>query len=369
VDFHLTSFPTSEIAKENKLSIQETARNLRHTWFENIRVKHNYQKIAIGHHINDSIETSLFHFSRGTGINGIRGILPISGKVVRPLMFLTNSEISEAVDLLKLDFRTDASNANIKYTRNYIRHRIIPAFSEMNPAFIKSSFTSIVNLKESGKLYNWAIREWQSKSISEEGKLIKILKTGLLTCPSPISLLFETLKPLGFNREQCMNILEDCFNKTGTIVASTSHEILIDRKFLILREIKYNKETSTTEVRAITEKLSFPGGILLFRVYTSKPAFSTNNNTVVLDYDKITYPLLIKRWEPGNKFQPLGLNGNSQKIQDFLTNLKVSKFEKQNVHLILSGGEVCWVIGYRLDERFKISAETKQFLQIKFLPD
>ncbi|HFA50911.1 MAG TPA: tRNA lysidine(34) synthetase TilS [Bacteroidetes bacterium] len=373
VPFHLAHFDTEKYAAENKQSIQLAARNLRYRFFEKTRQAAGYQYIATAHHLDDSIETMLFNFAKGCGIRGLRGILPKNGRIVRPLLFATKKEISAFAKKEGIAFREDASNLADKYSRNKIRQHIIPVFEKINPAFQSNAGGTLERLKEVEALYFHAVNSIKEGILSVESDIaeqlgnFKIDNKKLLASPAPSSVLYEILSPFGFNNSQVRQMLKSIGTQPGSVFSSASHRLLVDRSFLILQ--KKEKAGGVKQIHPNDRKAETENGILILKKTGKKAAaFSPDPNTAQLDFDKLEWPLILRHWREGDIFQPLGMGGRHKKLQDYFTDEKMSRFQKEKTLVLESGGKICWIVGKRIDERFKIAESTRHCLVVEFLP-
>jgi tRNA(Ile)-lysidine synthase len=369
VAFHSARFGTTEFAEQHKISIQVAARTLRYDWLEEVRQTAACQHIATAHHLGDSIETVLFNFTKGCGIRGLHGILPKNGRIIRPLLFATKEQILGFAQQEKIDFREDASNLTVKYTRNKIRHEVVPVLEEVNPSFQKSAGETIERLREAEALYDFSLQKIRENVLEETGEGWQISIEKLRSSPAPSTVLYELLLPFGFNNDQVKQILQNTEHQPGKMFYSPTHRLLVDRLFLILS--KEENVGKVIEVAAISSSpVRLPEGRLTLKLVEEPPAvFEKTDNTAWLDYDRLTFPLKLRRWQPGDVFQPLGMGGRHRKLQDFFSDLKLSRFEKEKIWLLESGGEIAWVTGMRLDERFKVSAMTKRCLVVTYESD
>ncbi|MEM8523543.1 MAG: tRNA lysidine(34) synthetase TilS [Bacteroidota bacterium] len=362
VPFHSIRFETLKITQERKQSIQEVARNLRYDWLEQIRVKESYDFIATAHHLSDSIETALFNFGRGSGIRGLHGIQAKFGKIIRPLLFATKKELEEYTKKENLTWRHDASNDTDKYSRNKIRHHIIPAFQEICPTFEQKAAETIEHLKAVEQIFDWSITHFKAQVWSEKNENSVIDLEKLSSCPSPETILFELVKTQGFHRNQIPRMLD---SKIGSQFFSSTHELLIDRNQLIIRAMN-SIVSQEFIIISSTTSIALEDAELNFQILTELPDhFPNDQHTAYFDYDQLTFPLKLRHWKAGDRFQPLGMNGKSKKVQDFFSDLKLNRFEKEQVWLLESDGKICWLLAYRMDERFKLTKKTQKVLRIE----
>lgn len=368
VPFFSTAFETTQIAKKRQQSIQVAARDLRYEWLEKIRKKHGFATIATAHHLNDSVETVLYNFTKGCGIRGLHGILPKVGHIIRPLLFATKEEIEKFAKNENLSWREDASNATDKYARNKIRHHVVPVLKQLNPNFEQTAAANIQRLQETEALYDFAIQKIKAKIVHKKEDTLYISISKLLNAPAPQSVLFEILKSYQFNNQQVRQIIRTARHlenntHSGKNFYAQAHCLLIDRDFLILK-----KETiSNIEHHLIYKndnQILLSDRILNIKAIAKPKQFSQNKQEAILDFDKLHFPLKLRKWQAGDHFQPLGMKGKRQKLQDFFSNNKLTKFEKEAVWILESRGEICWIVGYRLDERFKVTNSTNSCLQI-----
>ncbi|MCC6723173.1 MAG: tRNA lysidine(34) synthetase TilS [Saprospiraceae bacterium] len=368
VTFYSVKFDTLDFAQKNKLSIQVAARDLRYQWLKTTLQTADCQQIATAHHLDDSIETLFYNFTKGCGIRGLHGIPARNGSIIRPMLFATKKEILSYAAANNIAFREDASNQTDKYNRNLIRHQVVPVFEKINPSFQRTAAENIKRLAAAEQLYDFAVQQIQQQVVAKtEGKL-KIDLEKLLTYPAPASVLYETLKPYGFNKDQIEQILTADNQQTGNLFQTPSARLLVDRSFLVVSFEQVERETLMLEALPDFAVHLPNGDSLTFQVKDSVPLdFGQSADSAWLDADKLRLPITIRHWQPGDWFCPIGMEGKRQKLQDYFSNQKLSRFEKERVWVLESGGEIAWIVGYRMDERFKITHETKSYIQAVFL--
>lgn len=360
VQCYKIAFDTKSICVKEKSSLQVTARKLRYDWFKSLLKEHHFTQIATAHHMNDRIETFLYNFTKGTGIRGLSNMTAKTGNIIRPLLFANKEEIIEYASKNNLSHREDASNSSIKYSRNRIRKEAIPVLKSINPSLEKTAADTFENLEETEAFFKWAIEEHRIRLTSKKESNYFIDFEKLKRSIAPRTLLFELIRPFGFTSEQVKNILHEQTRSSGPQFFTTKFKLLINRNQLIISEIDKNSSQSIM-VQEKDKQISFSNhNIKITNPPTVPSEFTKSKNKIWIDKEKLQFPLTLRPWKPGDFFQPIGMKGNKQKIKKHLTNEKLSLVEKENVYVLLSGDDICWVVGYRMDERFKITAQTKE---------
>jgi len=362
-------FDTKYFAEKNKLSIQESARLLRYEWFEQLLISEEFEFYATAHQFDDKIETFMINLFRGTGVSGLRSILPKNGNCIRPLLFAYRSEIHEYAWKNRIQYREDSSNEENHYTRNKIRHFIIPAIEKIYPEFRKG-FENTFNALTSTEAF---MRDEMSKTA---GKLVKIendkafININQLKENSHIELyLFEILKNYDFNPSTINEICRSIEGISGKKFYSKTHFLIRERDDLVITNLE--KKTGihlddTILIEKFHTHIDEPVR-LTFEIEIISPDFEIqkDKNVALLEYDKLTYPLILRKPLPGDSFSPLGMVG-TKKISDFLIDSKFTNEQKNNVLVLLSGDKIVWIIGQRIDEKYKITSETKKVMKIVF---
>ncbi len=361
VPFHTITFTTQQMATDAKQSIQLIARQLRYDWLEHIRQQFNYDFIATAHHTNDSIETFIYNFAKGTGIKGLLGIPQQNKNIIRPLWFVTKTKIEMYANDNHITFREDSSNAEDKYARNKIRHHVIPVLKAINPNLEVTAQQTIDHLKDTNSIFNWAIQYFKTQIIQKEEDTIIVDLVQLNELPAPKTVLYQILVDYQFHADQVHQIMES--QLTGKQFFSPTHQCLIDRNKLIVRPISNEKE-KVLWIHSETQEIQLGKGKLVLQKTTPPKTFSKATNVAYFDIDKLYFPLKLRRWQEGDHFQPIGMKGKRQKLQDFFSNVKLSRIAKEKVWILESNGEICWVIGYRISEHCKITPRTKQSIQM-----
>jgi tRNA(Ile)-lysidine synthase len=361
---YTNSFATADFALENGISIEMAARKLRYDWFEKVRQQGHFDLIAVGHHLDDVLETFILNLSRGTGIRGLSGIKPKTGYIVRPLLFANRNEIETYAEENELSYRFDSSNDDIHIKRNKVRHQILPLFDELNPSFRNNLQRTIQNLNQTETVFLNKIEEIRFQIMKEEGNWITIDKLKL-SFLAPVSIyLFELLRPFHFNSDTVENIIELLYGNPGNQFFSATHRLIIDREKLIITPIE-NPVQELFYIEKDQEKVFDPIELTV-SVESYLPGYKIpdSNDIAVFDLEKINFPLVIRKWQQGEYFRPLGMK-DFKKLSDFFIDEKFSIPEKENTWVIASDNKIMWIIGKRIDDRFKITQTTRLILRMR----
>jgi tRNA(Ile)-lysidine synthase len=351
VPFFHTVFDVREYATKQKASRQMAARHLRYAWFEELLKTKGFDFVLTAHHANDCIETMLLNLVRGTGIKGMKGIPEKNGRVIRPLLGFTKEEILNYAEHEKLEYRTDTSNLEAKYDRNFVRLKVMPLLKTLNPSLEKTLMDNLQRFSEEGKLVQeyLELKRHELTKVNKEG--IQIQKKGLLNATSKRSVLHAFIHPYGFNETQEQDILQN-LEKNGLVgknVFSATHQLSIDRDFLFIRPLS-SEQATRIEIHALGEFLPKAN----MHVQKVKKLAKAAQNELYINLNRITYPLIIRSPQRGDKFKPFGMKG-FKLVSDYLTSEKLNTFQKAGCLLLQNGnGEIIWIIGYRSDERYKI---------------
>ena len=362
-------FDTKGYAREHGLSIEMAARELRYAWFHEMKQKKKMDYILVAHHADDVAETVLINFCRGTGIKGLTGIKPVNGDVLRPLLECSRADILQYITENQLGFRTDSTNNSLDYMRNKIRHKVIPVLKEINPSLLTTIAENCEALKETEQVFSYGIRMLQEEILDceEDEILIDIKKT--LSSPAPYTFLYETLRPFGFNKSQIRGILNSHDSTSGKQFPAGQHLLVKGRTYWRLydtsKRVQYTLEIPEPGQYAVAgERFE-----IFFFPYTKEFEIPDDRNMACLDAEKVKFPLTLRNWQAGDYFCPIGMKKSKKKLSDFFTNQKFSARQKQECLLLLSGDKIAWVVGHRIDDRFKITPFTKKMLIVKLLKD
>lgn len=366
IPYYLVDFDTVNYAKQKNISIEMAARELRYSWFTSLAEKINAQAIAIAHHADDNVETLLMHLVRGTGLKGLTGISPKNGLIVRPLLCCTRNEINEYIKNNNLSFIEDSTNQSVDFQRNKIRLQVIPLLEEINPSVKKVLSESIERFSEINTFYENAIEKIKKQLLTVDNDQLKINIDLLCKQASPKTILFEILHPYGFNESIVQDIEKHLHDESGKIFYSSTHYLIKDRNYLIISN-KIKKNETTFFITENDSEISFPIHLSITRKKKEQNfVISKDNRIIQIDASLIQYPLTLRRWTNGDTFFPFGMN-RQKKLSDFFIDQKLNLKQKAETWLLLSQNQIVWVVGLRLDNRFKITESTQEVLEIKML--
>jgi tRNA(Ile)-lysidine synthase len=359
-------FPTQSFAESNKLSIQVAARTLRYQWFNSLMVQNEFDYLLTAHHANDQVETVLYNLSKGTGIAGLRGIPLQREAIVRPLLFATREEIENYATSKKLVWREDVSNQSKKYSRNKIRLDVIPELKKINPNIEQTFLNNSTCFSAIEKLLKHQVNEIKNKYLTKAQESTMLSTSWYDEKKGGLALLIELLKPFGFNSFQSQSIgelLSHANKRSGKFFVALEYKLTIDRENL---EITKNKDTEDFhhELQIDDRILSTPFARFELSINSKPNDWTSDKNTAFLDADLLEYPLTIRNWKQGDSFQPLGMT-SKKKLSDFMIDEKIPLNLKERILLFQSKGEIIWIAGHRIDNRYKITPSTTKVLVIK----
>ncbi|WP_299576832.1 tRNA lysidine(34) synthetase TilS [uncultured Sunxiuqinia sp.] len=364
IELYVKTFETREFALQEGISIEMAARELRYQWFYELLDTLKYDYVLTAHHQDDLVETLLINLSRGTGIRGLSGIHPKKERLVRPLLFASREQITSYAAEHQLPYREDSSNQEFVHQRNLIRHKILPLFEAINPAFKANAAKTAAILKDTEQVYQAKIEEEKAAFISREGSQQLFDIAYLQQSPFAETLLFETLHPLGFNAGQVHEICQAFTADAGKVFYSETHRLVKDREAFILSP-KTTDDLSRFYIEADCLEMAEPFALQCEKLVRDEHfQFSRNPAVADLDFDLLEFPLVLKKWEQGEYFQPLGMSG-FKKLSDFFIDQKFSIPEKENCWILSSAGKVAWIMGHRIDNRFKITKDTRHVFRIR----
>ncbi|PIE49889.1 MAG: tRNA lysidine(34) synthetase TilS [Flavobacteriales bacterium] len=384
IPVYVKKFNTKKLVSEQAISTQMMAREMRYTWFNKLANDYKIDYILTAHHADDNLETFLINLSRSTGLDGLLGIPEKNENIIRPLLPFSKEQLKDYAIDNHLTWREDSTNAETNYVRNKIRHNVIPSLKEINPKFLSSFNQTISHLKGSKELVDYAVKNLKGFCCTEKDGVLIIDLEKLASISFAEPFLYQLLRPFNFTAWEDIYALP--IAQSGKIVYSSTHRIIKDRNSLLISPISdKNSEIYTIPVPGTYH---FAGlSIEINHLPQSKPQEKTINSLTTLskkrlgfseakiegritektrekiDASKITYPLHIRKWQKGDFFYPLGMDGR-KKLSKYFKDRKFSLIEKENTWLLCTGNEIIWVISHRLDNRFKVTEQTKEALEI-----
>ncbi|SDM01564.1 tRNA lysidine(34) synthetase TilS [Pedobacter antarcticus] len=358
VPFYVTHFKTKSFASSKRISTQMAARELRYAWFDQIRREENYAKIALAQHQDDAIETVLLNLVRGTGIAGLHGIQAKRGFLIRPLLYLNREMVDSLIRSNEIAFVEDSSNSSTVYARNKIRLEVIPRLKEINPGLEYTFMQNIERFAETEILVQQAISSAAAGLIREENGVLKLSIAAVGSLHPARLLLGGALKTYNFSETVVSDLLNSLSGQSGKSFYSDTHRITIDRDDLLLLPLDQNV-IQPVSVHPDDSLISLPGQKIGIR-QSEDIRFERNQQIAYIDAAKLIYPLVIRQWEEGDRFMPLGMR-QFKKISDFFIDQKVPLPLKSQIPVLLNGnGEVIWIAGMRQDNRYKVTSSTKK---------
>lgn len=350
-------FDTRKFAEEKGLSVQEAARELRYGWFFELlqNGEHSFSRMVTAHHADDNVETVLMYLFRGTGIRGLTGIPIRNAQIVRPLLFARRSEIENYLKNKGVDFVQDSSNASEKYDRNFIRNKVLPLVREHYAGADENILSSIGRFCDAAAIYSEAIHLKLKKLMEQRGAEWHIPVRKLKKQVPLHTIVYEMIRPFGFTPAQNFEVIRLLDAHTGRETASATHRIIKNRDWLIITPV-HSATSPVYLVNDVNDVVKVPDGIFSFKETAVKKdmRFPTDPFEALVDGDKISFPLIIRKWKTGDYFYPLGMR-KKKKLARFFIDLKLSKTEKENVWVMESNKKIIWLIGYRIDDRVKIT--------------
>ncbi len=360
IPFFCKRFDTLAYAGTHKVSVQMAARELRYEWFRSLVRSEGFDAVAVAHNLNDNVETFLINLFRGTGLSGLTGISPRTEDIIRPLLFATRQEITGYAAAEGISYREDSSNAEMKYTRNRIRHLIIPEIEKINPGILAAVTDTMSHLSSSSSLIGIYLSQLGSRIFRSSGETTEAEIISLSSLEPLEAHIFELFRPYGLSPRQTAEVIALLNAGTGKSVYTSTHRLLNDRGRIIITPVKVDKPGEYCFKSVDEMNISGLFSNLRITSPSDEPAPS-GNLTASLDLDMVSFPVTVRKWQPGDRFMPLGMK-KMKKISDFLIDSKVPATSKDQVLLLLSGSDVMWVMGYRIDDRFRITSDTNRIL-------
>ena len=369
IPVYVQHFATREILEQRGGNLQETARDLRYTWFETLRAQLGFDLIATAHHSQDAAETMLINLLKGTGISGLHGILPQQGRVIRPLLALRKETLIAYLAAQGITWREDSSNQKDDYVRNQVRNQLLPLAEQIVPGATEHLYRSSLHLQEAELLYQESVARYRKRLLEQRGKdwYIPLLK--LRHCRPLGTILLELLRPFGFTAAQLPDLKRLTAAETGKYINAPAFRIIRNRNFLIITA-QATAESGHILVEPRAEKIATAHFELecserqLTEALLQDIVQADAREAAHLDFDKLVFPLVLRPWKTGDYFYPLGMNRKKKKVSRFLIDQKVPLHEKEKIWVLESDKKIAWVVGKRIDERFRIGTGTGRILSV-----
>lgn len=367
VNFYSQTFDTSVHARSRGISTQMAARELRYAWFQTLCEEHGFEQVATAHHSNDSLETALLNLTKGTGIAGLKGVAAVQGRYIRPLLFASKSDIIAYAKAEALSWREDSSNQKDDYQRNLLRNQVIPRLQKINPNLEVTFRSTAERLSQVGALLDEQVAILRQQLCSQQGDNYHIAVQVIQAKPWAPVVLWELLKPFGFHFAAIQRLLTH-HSSTGAHIQSPSHYLFVDRGQWIITTCSSPTSSSVYNLKADTTKVDLPNyTIQCAQISQSQYQLVADKSVAALDQAQLHFPLTIRKWQSGDSFYPLGMQ-QRKKLSDFLIDNKVPRPLKAQAWVVTSQREIVWVVGYRIDDRFKITDRTEQVYELRLSP-
>lgn len=358
VPVYIQRFETKQFAKDRGISTQMAARELRYAWFEEIRTDFKYDHVVTAHHLDDSLETVFINLSRGTGLRGLLGVPERNEAVVRPLLPFTRDALFQFAKAEAIHWREDSSNSEKTYLRNQVRHEVVPPFKELHEQWDANFRSTLKHLKDSHNLLEDYMALVMKLVVEEQDQGYAIRIEKLKELPHYDALLYELLHDFGFTAwEDVSQLLEA---QSGKQILSKTHRLIKDRDHILLTELPQESQNFVKVITKSETQIETP--LKMSFIPTDKMGY-LDTNTIYVDSDQLQYPLVLRKWEEGDRFQPFGMQGK-KKLSKFFKDEKLSLASKENTWVLWTGNAIVWIVGLRADDRFKVTPNTKNILKI-----
>lgn len=365
IPLFVKEFDTYQYMKENKLSLEMAARDLRYNWFNSLLESEGFTCLCTAHHLDDSIETFFINLLRGTGIAGLHGIKVKNDKIVRPLLFATREEILSYAKQNNISYVEDSTNSETKFTRNKIRHNLFPVLREINPNFEFALKKDIEYLNDTEFIFRREIEKTKKEIIETEQEVIKINISKLKQLNPMKIYLYEILSEYGFNETNINDILSCLDEISGKQFFSKTHRLVKDRQYIFIDVIKNNTTNDFFLIDNCQSSLIHPLKMQIELLRDLKFInISKDKNIAMLDADLLKFPLILRKWRQGDSFVPFGMK-KEKKLSDYFTSNKYSLLDKESQWILCSEEKIVWLVAERIDDRFRISNKTKNILKIE----
>lgn len=356
ITLHVKNFDTTAYAAIHKISIEMAARELRYDWFEALRQNEGAEAIAVAHNADDQVETMLMHLVRGSGLRGLCGMAAKNGHVIRPLLEITRQEIENYLKQRGVSYVNDSTNQETIYRRNKFRHEVIPLLSTINPRVKETLLRSQHYFEDYQAIVAGKVAEIRQKAVRQTGEEIYVDTNMLMQETGGKTLLYELMSVYGFHSDQCEQMYESLKGQSGKRFYSSTHYAEHSRKGLLIVPHNEQKEQCPTLQKKVRKRLleeKFP---------------AANAMQIIIDAEAVKGKLKLRHWQEGDVFHPIGLKGK-KKISDFFNDQKLSLRQKDKVWLVTDDENIIWIVGYRIDDRYKVQEKTNKIMVINLVKE
>ncbi|TFV93357.1 tRNA lysidine(34) synthetase TilS [Algoriphagus kandeliae] len=363
ITFHLHHPKTQEHAEEKKLSIQMAAREIRYSWFESLKQERNLEGIILAHHQDDQLETIFLNLLRGTGLDGIQGMADKKSGLIRPLLPFSKAEIEAFANENEIAWREDKSNQKTDYKRNKLRLEALPGLYAVSDDARQNLLGSFARMHDAGKALHGLVQDWLGKYLKTDKDTQTLPFHAFIHHSGANTLIFYWLRGFGFNSDQCEAIVTSAKSgESGKQFFSASHQLNVDREELLLAPQVENFQSIFIQEQDI--EITLPEGTYELIKKPIGDKLDSSRENAMLDLEKLNFPFEIRTWQLGDRFIPLGMN-HPKKVSDFLIDLKLPRIHKERVKVLISDGQIAWVIGHRIAEWAKCDGSTRTILHFK----
>lgn len=370
VPCEVAHFDTRKYAVEHNISIEMAARELRYQWFDKLMDEQNIPCVAVAHHADDAVETFLLNLIRGTGIRGLSGMKAQQGRIVRPLLKYSRQDIELYCRAHKLKFCTDSTNRSDAYIRNRIRHHVVPQLKAINSSFLSTMRGNTNHLDQIGTLFLEQVDAFARRAVVDVDDRMLIAMQPLRELSNVEPYLFELMFPKGFTADTVHRAAK-CVDRErwGRIFFAPAYRAVIDRYNIVIEPRDKQAEEEEFSIEQDQAELFAPLHLKIDTFAISEDyTISRNPRVAHFNAAKVNYPLLLRHWHKGDTFRPLGMRG-FKKLSDFFVDCKLSRVEKENLWVLIAGGEIIWIVGMRIDDRCKVTDDSTEILQISIVDD
>lgn len=372
VPLHVRRFDTHQYARENRINTQLAARALRYAWFDELvqTAKQPEGRVLLltAHHANDNVETLMMNFFKGTGIAGLKGIRERSGYIVRPLLFATRDQVISFLRQHGIPYMEDSSNLSDDYTRNYLRNRVIPSLTEVFPAVEQNLMKSLARFQDIALLYDESVQHHLQKILEHKGQEVHIPILKLVKHPAWKTILYEVIRKYGFVAGQVEDVCRLTQSQSGSFVASPSWRIMRNRAWLIITPVKA-EDSAHIIIGPEEQRIRFALGALSMQHldWDAGSDITADPLIALIDFDTISFPMILRKWKEGDYFYPLGMR-KKKKLSRFFIDHKIAVADKEKIWVLEHDRRIIWIAGMRIDDRFKVTNQTKKVLRISLHP-